>query len=168
MAPLAGAYNLCGISYRGWLIEILSEGVFDEGSGRRVVPASPRLDFAQQFLALVDGDASFEDSRGAASVQLLLLPNNTNVLSHRALALPGGSSPQRRYSRYRVCQSEAGVASFHSSSICMASGLSARCVLVSGASSDASLITTDGLWTSLDKTFEGTVIFPKISLPIRQ
>jgi hypothetical protein len=46
LAPLAGAYNLSGIGYRGWLVETLSNGVFDEGLGRSVAPASPQVDFA--------------------------------------------------------------------------------------------------------------------------
>jgi hypothetical protein len=35
--------------------------------------ASPRVYFSQEFLAFGDGDASLEDARGAAVVDLLLI-----------------------------------------------------------------------------------------------
>jgi hypothetical protein len=53
------------------------------------------------------------------------------------------------------------MASFCSPSIYMASGLTARGVLVSGANLGASLIMTDALWTLLKKTFGGTVVCPE-------
>ena len=45
--------------------------------------------------------------------------------------------------------------------ICMASGSLVGGVLVSGAGSGVSLITTEGLQTSLEKTFVGTVVRPE-------
>jgi hypothetical protein len=46
LAPLAGAYNLSGISYHSCPVETLFEGVSDEGLGRSVVPTSLIVDFA--------------------------------------------------------------------------------------------------------------------------
>jgi hypothetical protein len=53
------------------------------------------------------------------------------------------------------------VASSCSSLICMASGSSTMGMLASVAGSSASSIASDGLWTSLEKTFGGTVVRPK-------
>jgi hypothetical protein len=72
LATTVGPHDLDSISYRSRPVEPLPEGVADEGSGRCVVPASPRVDFSQQLLPLDDMYTSLENSRGAASVQLLL------------------------------------------------------------------------------------------------
>ena len=73
-APLVGAYNLSGIGNRSWLVEPFSKGVSNEGLRRRMVPASPQVDFTQQLLTLVDRYAPLEDFRGAASLQLFFFP----------------------------------------------------------------------------------------------
>jgi hypothetical protein len=73
-APVAGAHNISGIGYRCWPVKPLPEGVSNKGLGHQVVLASPRVDFSQQFLTFVDGDAPLEDSHEAASVQLLFFP----------------------------------------------------------------------------------------------
>jgi hypothetical protein len=72
LTPFAGADNSSGVSHRRWPVEALSESISDKGSGRRVVAASPRVYFLQQFPTF-DGDASLEDARGAAMVELLFV-----------------------------------------------------------------------------------------------
>jgi hypothetical protein len=74
LASFAGAYDPGSVGYRSGPVETLPEGVSDEGPRRCVVPADPRVDIAQQFFAIVDGDASLEDPRRAASVQLPFFP----------------------------------------------------------------------------------------------
>jgi hypothetical protein len=72
LATLAGPHDPGGIGDRGRPVKSLPEGVADEGLGRHVVPTSPRVDFSQQLLPLADNYTSLEDSRRAASIQLLL------------------------------------------------------------------------------------------------
>jgi hypothetical protein len=59
----------------------LLEGVADEGLGRGVVLASPRVDFSQQLLPLAEWYTSLKYSRGAASVQLLSFYQNKGLCS---------------------------------------------------------------------------------------
>jgi hypothetical protein len=73
LAPFAGADNSSGVSHRRWPVEALSESIPDKGSGRCVMAASPRVYFLQQFPTFGDGDASLEDARGAAMVELLFI-----------------------------------------------------------------------------------------------
>jgi hypothetical protein len=70
LATSIGSHDPCGISDHGRPVESLLEGVANEGPGRCVVPASPRVNLTQQFLPLADGYTPLEDSRRAASVQL--------------------------------------------------------------------------------------------------
>jgi hypothetical protein len=44
LASSAGPHNPDSISYRDWPVKPLPKGIADEGLGRRVVPASPRVD----------------------------------------------------------------------------------------------------------------------------
>jgi hypothetical protein len=74
LAPLGGAHNLSGVGNRSWLVEPLSEGVSNEGSGHSVVLASPRVDLTQQLLTLADWYASSKNSQGVGSVQLPFFP----------------------------------------------------------------------------------------------
>jgi hypothetical protein len=55
LATSAGSHNPGGIDDHGRPVKSLPEGVADEGLGRHVVPASPRVDFSQQLLPLADG-----------------------------------------------------------------------------------------------------------------
>jgi hypothetical protein len=58
----AGPHDLDSISYHSRLVKPLPKGIGDEGSGRRVVLASPRVDLSQQLLPLVDRYTSLEYS----------------------------------------------------------------------------------------------------------
>jgi hypothetical protein len=71
LTSFAGADNSSGVSHRRWPVEALPESIPDEGSGRCVMAASPRVYFLQEFLTFGDGDASLEDALGAAVVELL-------------------------------------------------------------------------------------------------
>ena len=73
LTPLAGADNSSGVGHRGRSVETLSESVSNKGSRRCVMTASPRVYFLQQFPTFGDGDASLEDARGAAMVELLFI-----------------------------------------------------------------------------------------------
>jgi hypothetical protein len=73
LTPFAGVDNSSGVGHRRRPVEALSESIPDKGSRRHVMAASPRVYFLQEFLTFGDGDASLEDARGAAVVELLLI-----------------------------------------------------------------------------------------------
>jgi hypothetical protein len=73
LAASAGPHDLDSVGDRGWPVKPLPEGITDEGSGRRVVPASPRVDFSQQLLLLADRYTSLEYYQRVVSVQLFLI-----------------------------------------------------------------------------------------------
>jgi hypothetical protein len=73
LAPFVGADNSSGVSHRRWPVEALPESIPDKCSRRCVMAASPRVYLVQEFLSFGDGDASLEDARGAAVVELLLI-----------------------------------------------------------------------------------------------
>ena len=62
LTPFAGADNSSGVSYRRWPVEALPESISNEEAC-----------FLQQFPTFGDGDASLEDARGAAMVELLFV-----------------------------------------------------------------------------------------------
>jgi hypothetical protein len=45
LASSVGSHDLGGVGNRSWLVEPLPEGISNEGSGCRVVPTSPLVDF---------------------------------------------------------------------------------------------------------------------------
>jgi hypothetical protein len=59
----------------------LSESIPDKGSIRCVMAASPWVYLSQEFLTFGDGDASLEDARGAAVVELLLISQQVEWFS---------------------------------------------------------------------------------------
>jgi hypothetical protein len=61
LTPFAGAYNVRGISHRGWLVESLLESVPDEGPRRSMVSAGTAVDVLQQLSPLLGGDAALQD-----------------------------------------------------------------------------------------------------------
>jgi hypothetical protein len=69
-APFAGAHDLAGIRDHGRPIEALAESVANEGVGRGVMAADPRVDVPQELSPLRDGDATLLDAGGGALVQL--------------------------------------------------------------------------------------------------
>jgi hypothetical protein len=73
LTPFAGADNSSGVGHHRRPVEALSESIPDKGSRRCVMAASPRVYLSQEFLTFGDGDASLEDARGAAVVELLLI-----------------------------------------------------------------------------------------------
>ena len=73
LTPFTGADNSSGVGHRRWPVEALPESIPDEGSRRCMMAASPRVYFLQQFPTFGDGDASLEDARGAAMVELLFV-----------------------------------------------------------------------------------------------
>ena len=70
LASFAGAYDLLGVSHRGWPVETLSECVSDQGSRCSVMSTDPSMDVFQQVLPLLGGDATLQDSSVAALVEL--------------------------------------------------------------------------------------------------
>ena len=73
LTPFAGADNSGGVGHRRGPVEALSESISDKGSRRCVMAASPRVYLSEEFLTFGDGDASLEDARGAAMVELLFV-----------------------------------------------------------------------------------------------
>ena len=68
LAPLAGPHNVGGVGDRGGPIKSLPEHVTHEGARCGVMAADAGMDVADQLLALEDGDASLQDTRGTALV----------------------------------------------------------------------------------------------------
>ena len=68
LATPASSHNVGGVSYRGGPVEALPKRVTHEGAWRCVVAADAGLDVADQLLALGDGDASLQDTRGTMLV----------------------------------------------------------------------------------------------------
>jgi hypothetical protein len=63
LAPLAGAYDLIGVSNRHGPVEALAKCVAHEGVRRCVMATYARMDVLDQLAALEDGDASLQDPR---------------------------------------------------------------------------------------------------------
>jgi hypothetical protein len=57
LAPFAGAHDLAGVRDRSGPVKALVERVADEGAGRGVVAADPRMDVPQELTPLGDGYA---------------------------------------------------------------------------------------------------------------
>jgi hypothetical protein len=70
LAPLAGAYDLVGISNRGGPVEALAERSAYEGARRRVVTTHARVDVSDELTTLGDGNAPLQDARRGTLVQL--------------------------------------------------------------------------------------------------
>ena len=72
LATLAGPYDVSGVGDRGGLVKTLWKRVTHECSWRGVMTASASVDVTDQLLALGGGDASLQDARGTALVQLVV------------------------------------------------------------------------------------------------
>jgi len=70
LAAFACSHDLCGIGDRGWPVETLSECVAHEGTWRRMMATYSGVDVLKQLPTLGDRDASLQDPRGAALVEL--------------------------------------------------------------------------------------------------
>jgi hypothetical protein len=57
LAPFTGAYDLGGVGYNSWLVEVLPEGVPDQCSRCCMVAISPRVYFLKQLPLVLDGNA---------------------------------------------------------------------------------------------------------------
>jgi hypothetical protein len=65
-------HDLAGISDHCGLVEALAERVAYEGVWRRVVTAYARVDVTEELAPLRNGDASLQDARRGALVQLAI------------------------------------------------------------------------------------------------
>ena len=70
LVAFARSHDLCGISDRGWPVETLLERIAHEGAWRRMMATDSSVDVSKQLPALEDRDASLQDPRGAALVEL--------------------------------------------------------------------------------------------------
>ena len=68
LATLAGLHDVGGVDDRGGPVKTLPKCVTHEGARRGVMAADAGMDVADQLLALGDGDASLQDTRGTALV----------------------------------------------------------------------------------------------------
>ena len=68
LATLAGPHDVGGIGNCGGPVKTLPKRVTHEGAWRGVMAADAGMDVADQLLALGDGDASLQDTRGTALV----------------------------------------------------------------------------------------------------
>ena len=72
LASLAGPHNVGGVGDRGGPVKALPKRVTHESAWRGVMAADAGMDVADQLLALGDGDASLQNARGIAFVQLVV------------------------------------------------------------------------------------------------
>jgi hypothetical protein len=72
LATLAGPHDVGGVGDRGGLVKTLPKCVTHKGTRRGMMTAGASVDVADQFLALGGGDASLQDARGTALVQLVV------------------------------------------------------------------------------------------------
>ena len=68
LATLVGSYDVSGVGDRGGPVKALPKRVTHEGAWRGMVAADASMDVADQLLALGDGNASLQDTRGATLV----------------------------------------------------------------------------------------------------
>ena len=64
LATLAGPHDIGGVGDRGGPVEALSKRVTHESAWGGVMAADASMDVTDQLLALGDGDASLQDTRG--------------------------------------------------------------------------------------------------------
>ena len=72
LATLTGPHNVSGVGDRSGPVKALSKRVAHEGTWRGVVTADASVDVTDQLLALGGGDASLQNARGTAFVQLIV------------------------------------------------------------------------------------------------
>ena len=72
LATLSGPHDVGGVGDRGGPVKTLPKRVTHEGAWRGVMAADASMDVADQLLALGDGDASLQDTRGTALVKLVV------------------------------------------------------------------------------------------------
>ena len=72
LATLAGPHDVGGVSDRGGPVKSLPKRVAHEGTWRGVMAAGASVDVTDQLLTLGDRDASLQDARGTALVQLVV------------------------------------------------------------------------------------------------
>ena len=72
LATLACPHDVGSVGDRGGPVKTLSKCVTHEGARRGVMTAGASVDVTYQLLALGDGDASLQDARGTALVQLVV------------------------------------------------------------------------------------------------
>ena len=72
LATLAGPHDIGGVGNCSGPVKTLPKRVTHEGTWRGVMAADASVDVADQLLALGDGDASLQDSRGTAFIQLVV------------------------------------------------------------------------------------------------
>ena len=72
LATLVGPHDVGGVGDRSGPVKALSKCVTHEGARHGVITAGASVDIMDQLLALGDGDASLQDARGTALVQLVV------------------------------------------------------------------------------------------------
>ena len=75
LAAFAGPHDVIGISNRGGPVKALTKCITHEGALCGVVTADGSVDVTDQLLALGNGDASLQNARGTALVQLVVDQN---------------------------------------------------------------------------------------------
>ena len=68
LATLTGPHNVGGVGDRGGPVKALLKRVTHESAWRGVMAADASMDVADQLLALGDGNATLQDTRGATLV----------------------------------------------------------------------------------------------------
>jgi hypothetical protein len=80
-------YYSLGVSHCGWLVEALSESVFDEGPRCGVVSTDPAMDVPQQPPSLLDGDAALQDLGVTLLVEFSLNDDKGLSMAHKPSGL---------------------------------------------------------------------------------
>ena len=68
LATLTSPHDVGGVGDRGGPVKALPERVTHEGARRGVMAANAGMDVADQLLALGDGDAALQNTRGTTLV----------------------------------------------------------------------------------------------------
>ena len=82
LATLAGPHDIGGVGDCGGPVEALPKYIAREGARRGMVTVDSSVDVPDQLFALGDGDATLQNTRGAALVQFIVDQN-------KGLGLPG-------------------------------------------------------------------------------
>ena len=139
LASAARTNKLDGVSDGRWLVETLSKGVADEGSGSCVVAASPQVYILEVLPSLLHGDAALQDPHRASTVQLFAFAWITYDLARQAIR-SSSNSPWIRQLRKGVRQSDGRLGCRECCSTSIASAMVRRAsIVLTGLGAGASM-----------------------------
>jgi len=167
LAPIARTNKLNGVSDSRWLVEALSKGVANEGSGSRVVAASHKCRSSRSFRPSSMVMQRCKIPIGLRRYSSLFSPYITYDLAHRGIqwasVRSSGSSPCVKQLRKGVRQSNGWLGCREGCSTSITSAAASRASTAStGSGAGASMLAptlrlTDGSSRSLENVSSGIV-----------